>query len=80
MFLFCVFSWLIEKYENVILMLMRFWSGICGMFLCMFWGVIILRLKNVYSIEWVDGGEQFDETGRHRQCYIIELFIKLDFA
>ena len=45
MFLFCVFSWLIEKYKNVTLMLMRFWSEISRMFLCMFLGLIILRLK-----------------------------------
>ena len=32
-------------------MLMRFWSEISRMFLCMFLGLIILRLKkNVYSI------------------------------
>ena len=45
MFLFCVFSWLVEKYKNVTSMLMRFWSKISRMFLCMFLGLIILRLK-----------------------------------
>ena len=49
MFLFYVFSWLVEKYKNVTSMLMRFWSKISRMFLCMFL-LFILRLKNVYSI------------------------------
>ena len=79
MFLFCVFSWLNEKYQsvtsmlirfsseisyelilwfladwlkkyrNVILILTRFWSETYWMFSCIFWGLIILRLKNVYS-------------------------------
>ena len=43
------FSWLVEKYKNVTSMLMRFWSKISRMFLCMFL-LLILRLKNVYSI------------------------------
>ena len=38
MFLFYVFSWLIEKYKNVTSILMRLWSEISWMFLCMFWG------------------------------------------
>ena len=50
MFLFYVFSWLVEKFKNVTTMLMRFCSEISWMFLCMFWGLIILRLKNVFSI------------------------------
>ena len=45
MFLFYVFSWLVEKYKNVTLMLMRFSSEISRMFLCMFLWLIILRLK-----------------------------------
>ena len=45
MFLFCVFSWVVEKYENVTLILIWFWSEISRMFLCMFLGLIILRLK-----------------------------------
>ena len=50
MFLFCVFSWLVEKYKNVTSMLMQFWSEISRIFFRMFLGLIILRLKNVYSI------------------------------
>ena len=50
MFLFCVFSWLVEKYKSVTSVLMRFWSEISKMFLSMFFGLIILSLKNVYSI------------------------------
>ena len=34
-------------------MLMRFWSEISRIFLCMFWGLINLRLKNVYSILFI---------------------------
>ena len=45
MFLFCVFSWLVEKYKSVTLMLMRFWSEISRMLLSMHLGLIILRLK-----------------------------------
>ena len=44
MFLYYVFSWLVEKYKNVTSMLMRFWSKISRMFLCVFL-LIILRLK-----------------------------------
>ena len=51
MFLFRVFSWLIEKYKSVTSMLMPFWSEISRMFLSMFLELIILRLKNVYSID-----------------------------
>ena len=50
MFLFCVFSWLVENYKSVTSMFMRFWSEISRMFFSMFLGLIILRLKNVYSI------------------------------
>ena len=46
MFLFCVFSWLVEKYKSVTSMLMQFWSKISWMFLSMFLELIILRLKN----------------------------------
>ena len=49
MFLFYVFSWLVKKSKNVISMLMRFWSKISRMFLCMLL-FIILRLKYVHSI------------------------------
>ena len=45
MFLFCVFSWLVEKYKTVTSMLMRLWSEISRKFLSMFWGLIILRQK-----------------------------------
>ena len=50
MFLFCDFSWLVKNYKNVTLMLMRFWSEISRIFLFMFSGLIILILKNVYTI------------------------------
>ena len=50
MFLFCVFSWFVEKYKSVTSMLMWLWSEIFRMFLSMFLELIILKLKNGYSI------------------------------
>ena len=48
MFLFYVFSWLVEKYKNVTSMLMRFWSKISRMFLCMFLLIILMLKKCVF--------------------------------
>ena len=53
MFLFCVFSWFVEKYKNVTSILNRFWSEFSRMLLFMFMGLIILRFKNVYSIHLI---------------------------
>ena len=53
MFLFCVFSWLVEKYKSVTSMLMRFLSE----FSRKFFGLIIGILKNGYSIIGVIGND-----------------------
>ena len=53
MFLFCVFSWLVEKYKSVTSMFMQFWSEFSRMFLSMFLGLIILRLKKCVFYKYI---------------------------
>ena len=67
MFLFCVFSWLVEKYKNVSLMLMRLWSEISRMFLCMFLGLTILRKKmsTLYGLLVYDLSGNIKISGRN---------------
>ena len=67
-FLFCVFSWLVEKYKSVTSMLMRFWSGISWMFLSMFLGLIILRLKKCVFYSFLSSAETWTvcKTGTQR--------------
>ena len=62
MFLFYVFSWLVEKYKNVTLMLMQFWSEISWMFLFCVFGVGYLKAKKMcilYLFQFKMGVVQF---------------------